>query len=617
MKTYFRILQFARPFGRYAIPYFFFILLHAIFNLGTFAMIMPIMKMLFSPGSMVEAVTVRPDFQLRMDYLTEWLNYRLYRVYGTEYDYMEILVALSVIVVSCAFLSNTFRYLAQRTMEKLRINTTKNIRNEFFSTVLRLHVGFFSNERKGDLISKLTSDVQVVQYCVSNTLQVAFREPFLIISYVIALVTISLKLTVFTVIVLPVIAVVIGVIVKNLRRKAKGAQEAHGEMVSTAEEALGGIKILKGYNATDYIDRKFVGQNGRYSRILRSMANRQQMATPMSEFLGISAVAIVLLYGGNLVLGGQIEGAAIITYLAIFSQIIIPVRAFMDSFSTIHQGLAAGERVLALIDTPSQIVDAPDAVPLDEFKKNIEFRGVTFSYENREVLKDVSFTIRKGETVALVGPSGGGKSTISDLIPRFYDPQQGGVYIDGVDIRNYRLESLRAHMGIVAQDTVLFNDTIENNIKLGKPGATPQEVEQAARIANAFDFIQQTEEGFQTNIGDRGAKLSGGQRQRLSIARAVLKNPDILILDEATSALDTESEKWVQDALNKLLKGRTSLVIAHRLSTIQGADRIVVVDQGRIVETGTHQQLMALRGGIYHRLIEMQQIEGQTESVRP
>ena len=608
MKIYLRILRFACPFGQYAVPYFFFILFHSVFNLGTFAMIIPLMTTLFNPDSAVQAVTVRPEFRLNMSYLTDWINYRLYRIYGTEYDYMEILVALSIIVVSCAFLSGLFRYLAQRTMERLRINTTENIRNAFFANILRLHAGFFSNERKGDLISKLTSDVQVVQFAVTNTLQVAFREPFLIITYVIGLIAISLKLTIFTVIVLPVIAGVIGVIVKNLRKSAKNAQASHGEMVSTAEEALGGIKILKGYNATDYITRKFIDQNGRYSRILRSMADRQQMASPVSEFLGISAVAIVLIYGGKLVLAGELDGPAIIAYLAIFSQVTRPVRAFMDAFSTIHQGLAAGERVLGLIDTPSQIVDAPDARPLSEFRESIEFRGVTFSYENREVLKDISFTIKKGETVALVGPSGGGKSTISDLIPRFYDPQAGAVLIDGTDIRQYGLESLRAHMGIVAQDTVLFNDTIENNIKLGKPGASHQEIVQAARVANADAFITEAEQGYETNIGDRGAKLSGGQRQRLSIARAVLKNPDILILDEATSALDTESEKLVQDALNKLLKGRTSLVIAHRLSTIQGADRIVVVDQGRIVETGTHQQLMALEG-VYRKLIDMQQVD--------
>jgi subfamily B ATP-binding cassette protein MsbA len=442
---------------------------------------------------------------------------------------------------------------------------------------------------------------------VTNTLQVAFREPFLMAGYLFILISTSARLTLFTIIVLPVIAVVIGVIVKTLRKSAKEAQESLGDMVTTAEEALGGVKILKGYNAIDYIVRKFRAQNQRFARISKNMANRQTMASPMSEFLGISAISIVLVYGGKMVMGGGISADNFLMYIAVFSQLTRPMRAFMDAFSTIHQGLAAGERVLSLIDTPSQITDAPNAVALTEFRQGIEFRDVSFSYENREVLRRVSFEIRKGETVALVGPSGGGKSTISDLIPRFYDPQAGSIRIDGVDIRQYSLESMRSHLGIVAQDTVLFNDTIENNIKLGKPGASHEEVVRAAQVANAYNFIMETEQGFETNTGDRGMKLSGGQRQRLSIARAVLKNPDILILDEATSALDTESEKLVQEALNNLLKGRTSLVIAHRLSTINNADKIIVVDQGEIVETGTHAELIALRG-VYHRLIEMQQI---------
>ncbi|MCD8186770.1 MAG: ABC transporter ATP-binding protein/permease [Rikenellaceae bacterium] len=611
MMIYLRLLQFSRQYGKYAVPYFIFILLHSIFNIATFTMIIPILSTLFDPQSMTETVTVLPEFRLSAEYFTEFINYQLFRIYGTDYNIMEILVALSLIVVGSAFLSNLFRYLAQRTMERLRITTTQNLRNAFFSSVMRMHAGFFSNERKGDLISKLTSDVQVVQFCVSNTLQVAFREPFLIITYVIALVAISVKLTLFTIVVLPVIAVVIGVIVKNLRKSAKSAQESLSDMVSTAEEAFGGVKILKGYNATPYITQRFTDQNSRYARILRSMANRQQMASPMSEFLGISAVSIILIYGGGMVLGGEINGAEFIAYLGIFSQITRPVRSFMDSFSTIHQGIAAGERVLGLIDARSEITDPEDAVCLTEFRESIEFRNVTFSYENREVLKNVSFRIGKGETVALVGPSGGGKSTISDLIPRFYDPQEGAVLIDGIDIRQYNLESLRAHMGIVSQDTVLFNDTIENNIKLGKRDATHEQVVEAARVANADSFISECEQGYRTNTGDRGMKLSGGQRQRLSIARAVLKNPDILILDEATSALDTESEKLVQDALNKLLEGRTSLVIAHRLSTIHNADKIIVVNQGQIIETGTHQQLMELEG-VYKRLIDMQQI-GTTE----
>ena len=608
MKTYFRLLWFARPLEKYAVPYFFYVLLHAVFNTFNFVMLIPILNTLFNADEVVQQVTTAPHFELSTVYLEKLLNYYLFRLYGANYDVMQILMVLSAIVVASVMLSNLFRYLAQRTMEGLRIHTLKRLRNAVFGNVMRLHAGFFSNERKGDIISKITSDVQVVQFCITNTLQVAFREPFLIVGYVFALLKISLELTVFTVLILPVSALVIGFIVKTLRRSAREAQDSLGEMVSLVDEAVGGIKILKGYNATRYITEKFFAKNDLYSRISKSMANRQQLASPASEFLGVSAVAIILIYGGGMVLNDKIAASDFITYLAIFSQVTRPARSLADSFSTIHQGLAAGDRVLELMDTRPEVVDEPDAVALTEFKKDIEFSHVTFSYEDRDVLHDISFTIRKGETVALVGPSGGGKSTISDLIPRFYDVQSGQIRIDGVDIRHYDVESVREHMGIVAQDTVLFNDTIENNIRLGKLDATLPEIERAARIANAHSFIMETEKGYRTNVGDRGMKLSGGQRQRLSIARAVLRNPDILILDEATSALDTESEKLVQEALSNLLKGRTSLVIAHRLSTIQHADKIVVIDRGRIVETGTHHELMALEG-VYRKLIEMQQID--------
>lgn len=379
-------------------------------------------------------------------------------------------------------------------------------------------------------------------------------------------------------------------------------------MTSLLDEALTGVKVVKGYNATGYITGKFRKINDIYSRITRSMARRQQLASPMSEFLGISAAAVLLLYGGSLVLDGRLEAAGFIAYLAIFTQITRPVRSFTDAFSNINQGIAAGDRVLGLLDEKSRIPEATGAVRLEQFRDSIEFRDVSFSYDDsRKVIDSVSFTIRKGETVALVGPSGGGKSTLSELIPRFYDIQGGDILIDGTSIRNYTQESLRAHMSVVAQDTILFNDTIEGNISLGKLDATHDEIVAAAKVANAHDFIMETDKGYQTNIGDRGMKLSGGQRQRLSIARAVLKNPEILILDEATSALDTESEKLVQDALNSLLKGRTSIVIAHRLSTVHNADKIIVIDHGRIAEQGTHEELMA-RGGIYSKLIEMQSV---------
>lgn len=607
MKTYLRILQYGRPFSKFALPYFVCILLHTIFNTMTFAMLIPIIQTMFDSKAMMEVVTQMPDFAISTDYFKEVINYLLFRVMGQKYDIKDLLMLLAIATVVIVFLSNLFRYFAQKIMENLRIHTLQRIRDAMFDSVINLQVSFFSNERKGDIISKITSDVQVVQYCVTNTLQVFFKEPFLLIGYMTLLIAISFHLTLFTIAVLPVIALFIGYIVKKLRRSATQGQEAFGDMVSLLDESLGAIKTVKGYNATGYIEGKFRQLDSLYSDIMRAIARRQQLASPMSEFLGVTSLSFILVYGGNMIMEGTLLASAFIGYLGTFSQVTRPARAISDAFGNINQGIAAGERILALMDTPPTIVDKPNPTELDEFRENIEFRDVCFQYEDRQVLNNISFTIRKGETVALVGPSGGGKSTISDLVPRFYDPASGCITVDGVDLRDYRIESVRDHLGIVAQETVLFNDTISQNIRMGNDAATHQQVEEAARIAGAYDFIMQTEQGFETNIGDRGVKLSGGQRQRLSIARAVLRNPAILILDEATSALDTESERLVQESLAHLLRGRTSLVIAHRLSTIQHADKIIVIDQGSIVEQGTHADLMA-RNGVYAKLIELQQI---------
>ena len=608
MNTYWRLLGFAKPIEKYAIPYFFYTLFYTIFYTFTFMLIMPLLNTLFVEDQLLEPVTALPSFALNTDYFRSLVNFLIYRVFGTDYSKMDVLIFLSVFIILMSFLSNLFRYLGQRVMETMRVRSLQRLRNRVYDNVMGLHVGYFNNERKGDIISKISSDVQVVQFCITNTLLVAFRDPFMIVGFLIALVMISWKLTIFSVIFLPVVALVIGSIVKRLRKSATAAQERFADMVSLMDESLTGIKILKGYNATDYIRNKFHDINGLFSRISLSMARRQQLASPTSECLGISAAAVLMVYGGSLVLSGDLEASAFVAYLSIFTQITRPLRSFTDSFANINQGIAAGERVLALLDEKSKITNAPDAVRMTGLHDEIEFRDVRFSYDNKEVICGVNFKIRKGETVALVGPSGGGKSTLSDLIPRFYDIQGGAILIDGVDIRQYDIESLREYMGVVSQETILFNDTIANNLRLGKQDATDEEIRQAAVVANAHNFIMETEHGYQTNIGDRGMKLSGGQRQRLSIARAVLKNPEILILDEATSALDTESEKLVQEALNALLKGRTSLVIAHRLSTIHNADRIIVIEKGRIAEQGTHQQLME-RHGIYARLIEMQQVE--------
>ncbi len=608
MKTYLRLLGFASPLGRYAIPYFFYSVLHAVFNTFTYTMIIPIIGTLFDEGYVFQPVYEFPAVEFNIETLNSVLNYVYTQIFGAEYSVTHLLGLLAAILILSNVLSNLFRYLGAMTVEVMRTRTLQRMRNEMFERTMGMNVGYFSDQRKGDIMSKITSDVMIVQFCITNTLQVAFREPFLIIGYVSLMVGISWQLTVFSILYLPVVGVLIGSIVKRLRHPAQRGQERMGDMVSVMEESLSGVKAMKSYNAFDYICSKFRMINAEMSQILISMARKQQLASPMSEFLGITAISVVLVFGGSLVQSGALMASGFVAYIAAFSQLTRPLRSFIDQFANINQGIAAGERVFSIIDAESQVQDKADAVELKEFKDKIEFRSVGFSYdESREILHDISFEVRKGETVALVGPSGGGKSTLSELIPRFYDTETGSIYIDGRPIADYTQESLREHMGIVSQETILFNDTIRNNIAMGREDATMEQIIAAAKVANAHDFIMQSEHGYDTNIGDRGTKLSGGQRQRLSIARAVLRNPEILILDEATSALDTESEKLVQEALTTLLEGRTSVVIAHRLSTIHNADRIIVIDGGRIAEQGTHAELME-RGGIYAHLIEMQSL---------
>jgi len=574
-----------------------------VFSTLNLALLAPLLHTLFnSQDAVIEPVAKPEGFDVMgyFNYYAYDLNDRL-----GAYDALKY---VCIVIVASVFISNLFRYLSQRIMENLRIHTLLNLRKSVFDNVMNLHLGYFSNQRKGDIISKIASDVQVVQFSVTGTLQVAFKEPLQLIAYLVMLFLISAKLTVFSLLVIPVSAFFISKIVKTLKHQAQQGQKIYANMITLLEEALSGIKIIKSFNAVEFIKGRFNAENDEYAKINRRMVRRQQMGSPVSELLGVGMVAVILLYGGHLVLSGQgdLEASEFIAYIAIFSQVMRPAKALTDAFSNIHNGIAAGERVLQLIDEKNQVADKPNALDIDRFDSKIEFNNVYFAYEETQVLRNINLTINKGETVALVGPSGGGKSTLVDLIPRFMDATQGAISIDGVDVKDLKQDSLRRIIGVVNQESILFNDTIFNNIAFANAEATEEQVIQAAKIANAHEFIMGTEAGYQTNIGDRGSKLSGGQRQRICIARAVLKNPPIMLLDEATSALDTESERLVQDSLYKLMENRTTVVIAHRLSTIQNADKIIVLEAGQIVEVGSHLNLIA-QNGLYKRLIDMQQ----------
>ncbi|MBK0403414.1 ABC transporter ATP-binding protein [Adhaeribacter sp. BT258] len=608
MKTYLRILNFARPFSRYVPLYFAFTLLGTFFGLLNFTFLIPLLNVLFDEVPKSEAVQMvsLPEFSVSIEYGKALFNY----YFGTillETGKAGALKFVCLIILASVLLSNLFKYLGQRVIVQLRARVVKNLRHDVYERITQLQLGYFTNERKGDLMSRMTNDVQEIESSVISTLTTVVREPVAIIGFFIILFTMSVKLTLFTLIILPLSGIIISALSKKLKRKAKEGQHSLGSILTVIDETLGGMRVIKGFNAQPYIMRKFKEENDRYARIVKSMFNSRDLASPLSEVLGVGVVTIILYYGGSMVLNNESElsAAEFIAYVVFFSQVLVPAKALSSSFSNIQRGLVAGERILSIIDTQPTIRDKADARQLQQFENQIEFRNVRFSYEKDTVLDNINLTIPKGKTVALVGPSGSGKSTLADLLPRFYDPTAGGIFIDGTDIKDCTLHSVRNFMGIVTQESILFNDTIFNNIAFNKENPTMEEVVAAAKIANAHEFIMQTPDGYETMIGDRGSKLSGGQRQRLSIARAVLKNPPILILDEATSALDTESEKLVQQALTNLMQSRTSLVIAHRLSTIQHADEIIVMQHGKIVERGTHDEL-SMNNGLYSKLNQMQ-----------
>jgi ATP-binding cassette, subfamily B, bacterial MsbA len=575
------------------------------FGILNFALLQPLLDILFSKDPI--QLTPKPSFEFSIAYFSAFFNHTLTTI-ATQNGKVQALWFVCGVIVSSVFLSNIFRYLSTRIIEKVKGLTVAQLRQAVFEKTIHLHLGFFSTEKKGNIIAHMTTDIQEVENSVGKTFTALFKESFQLVFFFGTLFYKSVELTLFSLIVIPISGVIIGSLSKKLRESAKDVQQKQGNLFSILDETFGGIRVVKGFNAETFIKQKFKDENYSYFHSWLKLVFRQESASPMSEFLGVVTVAGILIYGGSLVLAGHsdMSASSFITYIILFSQVTRPAKEISNAISGVQRGVAAAERILGLIDTPNPIQDKTNPIEIEGFNHEIEFRNVGFAYnENTQVLNNISFKIPKGKTVALVGSSGGGKSTIADLVPRFYDPSQGQILIDGQDLRDISQNSLRNLMGIVTQESILFNDTIQNNIAFGSEASENQIVE-AAKIANAHQFIIESPDGYQTSIGERGGKLSGGQRQRMSIARAILRNPPILILDEATSALDTESEKLVQEALTNLMKNRTTLVIAHRLSTIQHADEILVIHQGQIIERGTHSVLLEIEDGFYKKLSSMQ-----------
>ena len=599
------IFSYIRRYPKLVSLYFFLNLLSSFFSLLSLSMLAPFLTLIFgvqSQSQVVGSFRIGKSMDNFYAYLTQLIN--------SDEGKVKALAILCIIVVIAILLKNLFLYSALYVLTPIRNSIINDMRNEMFRKILQLPIGYFSDQRKGDIMSRLTNDLQDVEYSTISFLETFFREPVTIILFLAYMINLSPQLSMFLLIFLPIAGLVIGRIGRSLKKVSTRVQEKLGDILTTIEETLGGMRVIKGFNAEEQQHHRFVNENNLLLSIKNAANRRRDLASPVSETLGILAVCGVLYYGGRLVLGQNfsLTGPDFLSYIAVFTQIINPLKSFSSATYNIQRGAASIDRIQTLINEQETIQEIPNPVPIHSFENAIEFRNVAFSYGDIPVLSDISFTVKKGTTVALVGSSGSGKSTLADMIPRFHDVTSGELLIDGVNIRDFAIKDLRKQMGIVTQEPILFNDTIANNIALGTTGVTRESIENAARVANAHSFIENKEDGYDTNIGERGSKLSGGERQRVTIARAVLKNPPILILDEATSSLDTESERLVQDALNHLMVDRTSVVIAHRLSTVRHADEIIVLHKGRIAERGKHNDLM-LNNGIYRKLIELQEVK--------